>query len=327
MSGNLPEQALLVVDTGHGNTAVLATPEGVGVIDAGTGPALLMLLEGLDTFDIAWMLLSHADKDHIGGAVAVLADPRFRLRRLRVNPDSQKASKTWDHLAYEASLASDLDFQPTLTPALTGEFDLGRIRVEILAPSTYLSTKGAGGRDREERKIDTNSLSAVVRVRSEAVQVLLPGDLDRVGLDDATARGMDLRADVAVWPHHGGLAGTSATQSFVSDLCATVNPDFVIFSIGRRKHRNPRPDVVRSVRGALASARIACTQLSQHCADRLTAQSGDASHLSGLFSLGHDSGETCAGTIVFDLASGEVSPERAAHFSFVTAHAPTALCG
>lgn len=324
---NLPERALLVVDTGHGNAAVVVTPQGVGVIDAGTGPALLELLAEINCLDISWMLLSHADQDHIGGAVSLLADPRFTLRKLRVNPDSQKQSVTWDNLAFEASSKTGLDFQPTLTPGLGSEFDLGPTRIEVLAPSSYLATKGAGSRDSSHRRIDTNSLSAVIRVKGKATAVLLPGDLDRIGLDDALSRCVDLSAATLVWPHHGGQIRGGAIDSFVEDLCGAVSPTQVLFSIGRTRFENPRRDVVAGVRRNLApEARIACTQLSMHCARRVRSRPESPRHLAGLFALGLEASETCAGTIVIDLDSGQISPEPSAHLAFITEYAPDALC-
>ncbi len=41
----LPERALAILDVGHGNCAVVKTPEGVGVIDAGLRSGLLEFLK------------------------------------------------------------------------------------------------------------------------------------------------------------------------------------------------------------------------------------------------------------------------------------------
>lgn len=324
MRDRLPTRALVVLDIGHGNAAVLLTPEGVGIIDAGPGPALIKLLNELEVREIDWLLLSHADQDHIGGAVALLADGRFRVHRLRANPDSTKRTVAWDDLIYEADANEGVDFQPGLTPGSAHDYRLGDISVEVLSPSAYLVSKGAGGRDRENRRIVTNSLSAVVRVIGAGNRVLLPGDLDRVGLDDALRHQVDLSCDTLVWPQHGSNPGSKG-DSFVSDLCSAVRPAFVVFSIGRNKFENPRPELVRDLRRQLGSqVRIACTQLSRNCAQTLG--TSDLGHLSAVFSLGRISGEACAGSIVVDLDSGCIFPDSAAHRSFIERSVPMALC-
>ena len=321
----LPTHALIVLDIGHGNAAVLLTPEGVGVIDSGVGPALLELLEELEVYVVDWLLLSHADKDHIGGALALLTNTRFQLKRLRVNPDSTKGSLTWDHLVYEADAKGDLDFRPILTPESSGEFDFGNVKVEVLTPSSYLAAKGAGGRDLQDRQIGTNSLSAIFRVSGPGHRVLLSGDLDRIGLDDALNHKVDLSSETLVWPHHGGNSGQAAVDSFVTDLCDSVSPSFVVFSIGRNKFQNPKPEIVEGLRRHLGTEpRIACTQLSRNCAQNLNAASHG--HRSPVFAAGRESGESCAGTIVVDLNTGAVAPEAAEHSAFIRANAPMALC-
>ncbi len=57
-------RSISILDVGHGNGAVLVDDNGVVVIDAGPGSALLEFLrhEGIDRINV--LLISHADKGY-----------------------------------------------------------------------------------------------------------------------------------------------------------------------------------------------------------------------------------------------------------------------
>src|SRR5437016_3755628 len=119
--------------------------EGVVVIDAGPGSALLEFLkqEGIERVDV--ILISHADKDHIAGLLAIIASEEFEIGRVRLNSDADKTSDLWDDLVYiltRAHTAKQLDFSPALTVADTGLFNQGMVNIEILAPDQYIAARG-----------------------------------------------------------------------------------------------------------------------------------------------------------------------------------------
>ena len=70
--------------------------------------------------------------------------------------------------------------------------------------------------------------------------------------------------------------------------------------------------------------RIACTQLSGHCANTLPDVELDQLHPA--FALGREGRQSCAGTVVVDLDTQEIWPAAEPHLAFVRAAAPTALC-
>jgi hypothetical protein len=155
---------------------------------------------------------------------------------------------------------------------------------------------------------------------------IFPGDLDEVGLDDLIRSGVNALAPTLIYPHHGGLSGSSNEALFVEKLCNLVRPTTVLFSIGRGRHGNPRSEVVEAVRRALPAARIACTQLSTQCATTLP--TSDPSHLIRLFAMGRHLRNCCGGTIFisFDNIHPPLLPLLADHRQFIESHAPTALC-
>jgi len=322
-------ESLAVLDVGHGNCAVLMHSDSVIVIDAGPGTALLEYLrqQGIDAIDT--VLISHADQDHIGGLVALLASRCVQIGRVRLNTDSAKGSAAWDDLLYELNkiqTTGELDFRPSLTVSDTGEFDVGRVRTEVLGPSNYLAGKGPGSFYRRGKRITANSVSAVVRVVIDDVPLaLFTGDLDDIGLLDLLENGQDLSAKILIFPHHGGRSGRSNLAEFSEAICREVSPDVVVFSIGRGRHDLPRPDVVDAVRRALPNVRIACTQLSTHCATSIPTDR--PTHLNPHFARGARVGHCCGGTIVVELERpDDVLPEAQTHLDFIRMSAPTALC-
>ena len=63
---------LYLLDVGHGNSSVLVDTKGTVVVDAGPKTGLLDFLTSHEIHEIDVLLLSHADRDHIGGAMALL---------------------------------------------------------------------------------------------------------------------------------------------------------------------------------------------------------------------------------------------------------------
>jgi beta-lactamase superfamily II metal-dependent hydrolase len=266
----LSAASIAILDVGHGNSTVIIDRSGTIVIDAGPKAGLMQFLveHGINKLDV--VLLSHADQDHIEGLTALLAAREFEIGVVRMNTDSQKDTTAWDDLIYELSCLQDtglVDFKPYIIADPTERYSRGEIDIQILAPSSYLAAKGPGSRDRMGRRIDSNSISAVIRlVHKDTPILLLTGDLDELGLDNMISRNVDARSPVLIFPHHGGKAGASTNlESFASRLCDYVKPKHVVFSIGR-SNKYPRPEIVRSILSYDPTIKISCTQLSEICA-------------------------------------------------------------
>jgi competence protein ComEC len=301
------------------------------LIDAGPGTAVLSFLleENLDTLDL--VLVSHADSDHNAGLLAIVTNRPESLRKVRVNSDGIKKSKYWDDLLYELNelqVAGTVDFDVALTRASNSEFVYGEVNLEVLGPSTYLAGRGAGSTNRSGKTITSNSVSAVIRVvvRGNSC-VLLPGDLDHVGLEALVASGVDASAPILVFPHHGGSPGEGNVTGFATELLNLTHPKNVIFSNGRGKYDLPDPQVVTAARQSCVEVRIMCTQIAIACAERLPAPPSQA-HLAPTYAKGRSTNRCCAGTIVVDISNDDfaLTPSHADHSGFIQLHAPTAMC-
>ena len=321
-------ETLAVLDVGHGTSAVLFSGSDVAVFDTGTGSGLLEFLEQQGVTRIRTVVLSHADKDHVGGLVGLLAANTVAVERVILNTDSLKDSAIWDDLLYELDArhgAGEIIFDTKMTAG--DRQTLGAMTAFVVAPSPYLSAKGPGSTDRSARRISSNSISAVIRLcNAEGPVALLTGDLDLIGLEDLLRRGGSCEAPILVFPHHGGGTGAADVQGYVSRLIERVRPRVVVFSIGRSRSGTPDPAVVSHLRRAAPDARIMCTQLSQSCAKSLPTFA--PSHLSPAFALGRSDGMCCAGTILIPLRDADrIAPGLDDHLAFIEAAAESPMCG
>lgn len=326
-----PDHFVAILDVGHGNSTVIRDNKLVTIIDAGPKSGLLEFLveQGIDRIDT--LLISHADQDHIGGIVGILSSKQFQVGIVRLNTDSLQGSDTWDDLLYELDKLehqNSIDFRPSLTVSDSGQYDLENFKLQILGPSNYLASRGPGSRDQHGRKISTNSISAVIRILDQHHNpvVLLPGDLDEIGLDDLIGHNIDAAAPLLVYPHHGGFSGSSEmVEEFTQRLYRLVSPNSVIFSIGRERYGTPRPEIVGALLANQNRLRILCTELSEHCAGYLP--KAIPSHLADIYARGKETNKCCAGSVIIDLTLPEpLIPFLNLHQQFIDVTAPTALC-
>ncbi len=208
-----------LLDVGQGLAAVVETQQHLLVYD--TGPAFT---SGFDTGEavvvpflrergyrqVDRLIISHADKDHIGGARSV-------LERLKV-------------LSVESGEAASIDWLRASGCQSGRQWLWDGVHFEHLAlPATE----------------EGNNSSCVLRVETADGRILLlPGDIEKeVEQRLLRQRLSRLAADVLVAPHHG--SSTSSSHAFVR----SVNPDYVLFAVGyRNRFGFPRPEVAARYR-------------------------------------------------------------------------------
>lgn len=324
----MDKNTLTILDVGHGNSAILEDNKGIIVIDTGPGSALLEFLTNNNIKNIDVILLSHADADHIGGLLNILANG-ITVGMIRLNTDSLKDSAIWDDLLkvlddYDRS--GRLDFDVSLVSNKKENYDQGDVNISILGPSKYLASKGPGSNDKQGNKITSNSISAVIKLSIDDKPIaLFTGDLDEIGLSDIISNDIELSSPILVYPHHGGRPLTKDEMSFTNKICELVNPSLVIFSIGRGKYGTPRPNIVKAVKTYNPEIHVACTQLSENCCEKLPGKL--PSHLADVFSCGKETNKCCSGSITVDLNDiKNITPSLDAHLDFIKNYVSNALC-
>ena len=245
---------------------------------------------------------------------------------MRLNSDALQGSRLWEDLLYELNTqAHVIDVAVSLTVSQTAELSDNALGIEVLAPSLELAGRGPGGTTSEGVTITRHMMSAVLRISRNGHPVaVFFGDLDEAGLEAMLASGVDPSAPLLVFPHHGGGASSANVRAFAAQLCQAVRPLFIVFSIGRGQHGTPRPEVVEAARDAVQGVRIACTQLSEHCAQNLGEL--EPTHLHPAFALGREHGHCCAGTIIQNMEDASIQPDPETHVAFIREAAPSALC-
>ena len=318
---------LYILDVGHGNCTVVVGDTEVVVVDVGRRSGLLEFLDQQCIKRIRTVYLSHADEDHIGALVGLLASGIVTIDRVVLNSDALKDTEIWNDLAYElnsAHMAGTLKLDVGLVSGKGENF--GDIEIRVMAPSPYLALKGVGNKNGSGRRITSNSISAVIRISVSGKHVaILPADIDGIGLDDLLMQNMDLKTPILVYPHHGGRPGAADIRSFTERLLEAVEPITVVFSFGRGRYGAPNPEIISVLREIMPAARIVCTQLSEHCSK--TEPSGSISHLSSAFALGREDYHCCGGTIVVPLDNAhDIKPRQDDHITFIRSDVETPLC-
>ena len=256
---------LYVLDVGHGYSAVLETSTGCTVFDAGWRTQLLDFLRDKSISQIEYVVLSHADADHIGGLVAILSDDALIIDRVYLNSDSNKSTKTWNSLLYalnESKQSGRLkQIIPHATTNLGNSLSFGDVEVGILAPKETLALNS---RLISGKHLSTNALSVVVRIVFDNDKaVLLAGDIDLVGFEEMLQDSPILDADYLVFPHHGGLPDRQNVVEFVNLLCSSVSFKHAIFSIRQNENSFPRNEVLNAISDFDSDIRFITTQRSE----------------------------------------------------------------
>jgi competence protein ComEC len=216
---------LTALDVGQGMAVVVQVADRVLVYDTGpsAGPhsdagarVLVPWLRGQGIARPDAVVVSHLDDDHSGGALSLLQ---------AMPPDWLASSLPDGHRIVAAARRA--------VRCRRGEgWSWGDTRFDWLHPADP---------PERARGSPTNAVSCVLRIRSPAGSVLLPGDIGAVQERRLLAQYLDdeLAADVLLAPHHGSI--TSSTEAFLD----AVAPRWALFQVAyRSRFRHPHPRVL-----------------------------------------------------------------------------------
>ena len=218
------EARALVLDVGQGLAVHVQTANHDLLFDTGpqfspdanSGNRIIVpYLRAENVRQLDTLIVSHADKDHSGGALSVLDGlPVGALHHAL--PDGHEV------LAQFPAASPCYDGQSWTWDGVT--FSLLHPRLERHAAPT--------------RK--TNDMSCVLKVVAAGRSLLIPSDIEALSEQALLLRHADdLASNVLVAPHHGSR--TSSTEAFV----AAVGARDVIFPVGyRNRFGHPKEDVV-----------------------------------------------------------------------------------
>ena len=179
------------------------------LIDTGEeedGPAIVSFLKEQGAQKLDWLILTHLDKDHIGGADAVL--DAFATEHV-VLPNYEKDSQQYEQLV-EALGRQWLD-----PVRLEGDMGLtvGEAQVQLWA----------SGMSQYTADEDDNAFSIVTKITYGNTRFLFAGDAEERRLQELLDMG-DIQCDFLKVPHHGRAEKSS------QDFLKAVSPKYAVIT-------------------------------------------------------------------------------------------------
>jgi len=226
---------VVMIDVGQGDAILIRTPKNHAILldagprsdkfDAGERIILPYLLQsGIGHLDA--LLVTHEDRDHIGGARAVLAN---------IPTDWVGVPEVGDRLEnkeWQEGIPSELINQSERLRMLQAgdriELDSGAW-LDVLGPSKVL--KGTNS--------DSNNNSLVLKLNYMGQSVLLSADMEQEEMEEIFETGVDLENTLFKVPHHG--------SRFSLDVpwLDAIHPLAVGISVGKNTFGHPTPEVLQ----------------------------------------------------------------------------------
>lgn len=196
------------IDVGQGDATLLQYGDAAMLIDAGDeskGTAVQYYLreQGVERLD--YLVLTHPDADHIGGAAVIVT--KFDTDTVWM-ADCEKESRTYEKLL-DALAYRGMEWE---TPAAGETYELGEARVTVLGPLEHYE--------------ESNNNSLILRVQYGDRSFLFAGDAESEAELALLESGADLQADVYMAAHHG------SRDASAEEFLDAVKPQAAVISCG-----------------------------------------------------------------------------------------------
>lgn len=208
-TGNPSEElAVHFIDVGQGDATLVLCDDHAMLIDAGDnskGTALQLYLNKQGVEKLDYLVLTHPDADHIGGADVIIT--KFDIDNIFMS-DYKQDTKTYE----EVLDALEYKNESWSMPSVGDTFLLGDAAFTILAPlDTYNNP---------------NDSSIALMLTHGDNKFLFTGDCSENAEDDLVADSRNLSANVYQVGHHGSCY--SSSQNFLD----AVSPTYAVISCG-----------------------------------------------------------------------------------------------
>ena len=227
---------LVVLDVGQGDASLIRSPGGRWIlVDAGPSglgddageQTVVPFLRGRGVSELEFMILTHPDMDHVGGASSVLEEMDVGAV---LDPGMPAGTEAFLG-ALETARARGI---PWRVLQAGDSINLDGMVLRVLAPE-------GEGEGREED--GANRASIVLEVRFGAFSALLTGDAPAESETRFLPRTLSPRINVLKVGHHGSSTSTSP------GLLRRINPEVALISVGRRnRFGHPTAEVISRLR-------------------------------------------------------------------------------
>lgn len=214
------------IDVGKADAILIRSQGSAALLDAGycmPDDLVGSYLRCFGVQELEYVVMSHPDKDHIGGMPEILQDfpvKTFVQGPLSTVPDSEEF----------ASLQEAVSDLPRLVMEPGDRIELGAASLTALGPLKEYE--------------GTNDTSLVLRLECRGFTALFCGDIEKKAEADLIESGQDLQAHLLKVAHHGSK--TSSTAAFVE----AVSPQIAVVCVGKDRNKLPREETLRTLEEA-----------------------------------------------------------------------------
>lgn len=213
------------LDVGQGDSTLITCGGHTMLIDTGDdtkGTAIQNYLQKQKITKLDYLILTHPDADHIGGAPVIIT--KFDVSNVFVS-NFEKDNQTY------RKLIQSLDDKRTkaLTPKVNSTYTLGSAKITILAP----------GKEYD----NPNDASIALLLKNGTRSFLFTGDAGEEAEKDILKTDIDISADVYKVGHHGSKYSTS------KEFFKAVNPSCAVISCGEgNSYGHPHAETLNMLR-------------------------------------------------------------------------------
>ena len=223
------------IDVGQGDCAVVQTPDGNLLIDAGTPEseqAIRRYVDALGITEFAYAIFTHPHADHIGSAAVLLEAYQFDRVIL---PNAVSTSSIFEHLLDALEKENCEIIEGKAGVGLT----LGELKIDLLAPVSEHD--------------DLNNMSVVALLTYGDGRFLFTGDAEAISEAEILETALP-DCDVLKVGHHG--SSTSSSEAFLT----AASPKIAVISVGEgNSYGHPHASIVKRL--ATCGAEIYRTDL------------------------------------------------------------------
>ena len=194
------------IDVGQGDATLIKADGHAMLIDAGEndkGTAVQLYLQKQGVAQLDYLVLTHTDSDHIGGADVIVT--KFDIGQIFMS-DFKKDNKTYRELM-DSMKYRHMTF---ITPEVGAEYELGSATFTVIAPNDTYE--------------DANNSSMSLILDYGDTSFLFSGDCEEEAEQDMLANGLNLDVDVYQVGHHGSKS--SSTEEFLD----AMSPEYAVIS-------------------------------------------------------------------------------------------------
>lgn len=210
-------------DVGKGDAILIETEHTSMLIDAGyddTAGVILDYLDQQEKSSLDYMVITHFDKDHVGGADRVLEE--VTVNQI-LQPDYESDSSQYRE--YQEMLKADNQQPELVTDTRTLSFD--GVECLIYPPQ------------KQEYKEEDNDFSLVISMTYKEQRFLFAGDSEKERLDELLSQSeFELKHDLLKVPHHGRKEKNS------EEFLQAVSPEAAIITCSEEE---PGDDKIRRI--------------------------------------------------------------------------------